>query len=93
MAEDPAAWLRVRGQAQRLIECLSDGGYLLLRTPWPFLHEAPEEAQPGPRPTEEGEVPAPRIPRKRVDLTIAGARGPETHEYGSTAVHLYMRSK
>lgn len=26
-----------------------------------------------------------------VDLTIPGALGPETHDYGSTAVHLYMR--
>lgn len=26
-----------------------------------------------------------------VDLRIAGALGPETHVYGSTAVHLYMR--
>lgn len=25
------------------------------------------------------------------DMAIAGAIGPETHEYGSTAVHLYMR--
>ena len=28
-----------------------------------------------------------------VDLTMEGADGPETHEYGSTAVHLYMRKK
>jgi 16S rRNA (guanine966-N2)-methyltransferase len=26
-----------------------------------------------------------------VDLTIPGAKGPETHVYGSTAVHFYMR--
>jgi len=26
-----------------------------------------------------------------VDLSIEGAIGPETHDYGSTAVHLYMR--
>ena len=29
--------------------------------------------------------------RQLGDLVIAGARGPETHEYGSTAVHLYMK--
>jgi 16S rRNA (guanine(966)-N(2))-methyltransferase RsmD len=29
--------------------------------------------------------------RKLGDLTIEGAVGPETHAYGSTAVHLYMR--
>lgn len=28
-----------------------------------------------------------------VDLTLAGAAGPETHKYGSTAVHWYMRRK
>jgi hypothetical protein len=27
------------------------------------------------------------------DLVIAGARGPETHRYGTTAVHFYMRAK
>ncbi len=28
-----------------------------------------------------------------VDLTLAGAVGPETHVYGSTAMHLYMRKR
>ncbi|USN99786.1 MAG: RsmD family RNA methyltransferase [Phycisphaeraceae bacterium] len=28
-----------------------------------------------------------------VDLTLENAEGPETHVYGSTAVHLYMRKK
>lgn len=28
-----------------------------------------------------------------VDLTLAGAVGPETHIYGSTAMHLYMRKR
>lgn len=28
-----------------------------------------------------------------VDLRMEGAVGPETHKYGSTAVHLYMRAK
>jgi 16S rRNA (guanine966-N2)-methyltransferase len=108
MAEDPAAWLRVRGQAQRLVECLSDDGYLLLRTPWPFLHEVPEEAT-HPRQSQEQEGDSHSltlgarssedeplgalIPRRRVDPSIPGARGPETHEYGSTAVHLYMRAR
>lgn len=27
------------------------------------------------------------------DLVIAGTRGPETHRYGTTAVHFYMRAK
>ncbi len=28
-----------------------------------------------------------------VDLTIPGAEGPETHVYGSTAIHLYMKKQ
>lgn len=30
-------------------------------------------------------------PLRDADLTIEGARGPETHEYGSMALHFYMR--
>ncbi len=30
--------------------------------------------------------------KQEVDLQMAGALGPETHDYGSTAVHLYMRA-
>lgn len=33
------------------------------------------------------------VVRHDVDLTLAGAIGPETHPYASTAVHLYMRRK
>jgi 16S rRNA (guanine966-N2)-methyltransferase len=33
--------------------------------------------------------PAPAVP---ADLKIPGAAGPETHPYGTTAVHLYMRA-
>jgi 16S rRNA G966 N2-methylase RsmD len=31
--------------------------------------------------------------RTPADLSIPGALGPETHSYGSTAVHLYMRAR
>ncbi|MCC6661446.1 MAG: 16S rRNA (guanine(966)-N(2))-methyltransferase RsmD [Phycisphaerales bacterium] len=94
MAEDPAAWRRVCGQAQRLLGCLADDGYLLIRTPWPFLHELPEDARPPLVPADAGgDTPAPPVPRRRVDLALPGADGPETHEYGSTAVHLYMRRR
>jgi hypothetical protein len=34
-----------------------------------------------------------KVVRREIDLHLAGARGPETHEYTSQAVHLYMRSK
>jgi 16S rRNA G966 N2-methylase RsmD len=33
-----------------------------------------------------------RLERHDVDLSIEGARGPETHEYASQAVHLYMKA-
>jgi len=48
---DPAGWIRVRTQFMRLIDLLSDGGFAILRTPWPFTHEiggdtAPPDASP-----------------------------------------------
>ena len=37
---------------------------------------------------------APVVPKvTRPDLSIPGAIGPETHIYGTMAVHLYMRAK
>lgn len=36
---------------------------------------------------------APKPKWKAADLTIPGAAGPETHVYGSMAVHLYMKAK
>lgn len=45
---------------------------------------------------EHGHAPrgaaAPGPPRPPADLSVAGALGPETHAYGGTAVHLYMRA-
>jgi 16S rRNA (guanine(966)-N(2))-methyltransferase RsmD len=44
----------------------------------------------------EPEPPADESPKNRrepVDLHMAGARGPETHEYTGMAVHLYMKHK
>lgn len=38
-------------------------------------------------PFEEGEGPE----RREIDLAIEGAKGPETHVYRHTAVHLYMK--
>lgn len=34
-----------------------------------------------------------KVTREPVDLHMANAEGPETHEYASMAVHLYMRKK
>ncbi|MCC7388358.1 MAG: RsmD family RNA methyltransferase [Phycisphaerales bacterium] len=101
LVRDPAQWPRVREQLGRLIGKLDDTGYALLRTPWPFLHaeegEA-EEGRPAPRRFRDEEVEeidldeaSPKAPMHPVDLAIPGALGPETHGYGSMAVHLYMR--
>ena len=35
----------------------------------------------------------PSVVRTIADWTIPGARGPETHPYGSTAVHFYMKRR
>lgn len=64
------SWERVRAQSSRLSRRLTETGYLVLRTPWPPLHE-------------DG---------SRIDLSIPGTIGPETHTYGGMAVHLYMRA-
>lgn len=79
MVEDPASRKRAFDQFARLIECLDDKGFAILRTPWPFVDHIEREDRPG----EFDKVPA--------SLAIAGAEGPETHAYGSTAVHWYMR--
>lgn len=39
-------WERVRGQFGRLIDLLSDDGFAVLRTPWPFLHPDDPAAAP-----------------------------------------------
>ncbi|MGD1917180.1 MAG: RsmD family RNA methyltransferase [Phycisphaerales bacterium] len=125
LARDPKAWQRVLSQASRLVQRLSDDGYLLLRTPWPFL-QVPEGERPEPskrKPEQEevislslddgslesqdideieamfeaiaaGEVIEDDDEPKFVEgsLEIEGAVGPETHEYGTTAVHWYQRA-
>ncbi len=120
LVNEPVGWRRVRDQSAKFVELLSDDGFLVLRTPWPFLHEAEESGVSGREPAvrrpdaearrhgpgpkrqepdtdEEAEAAqdgqASRPARTAPDLSILGAAGPETHEYGSTAVHLYMRRK
>lgn len=62
------------------------------------VDDEPDDLEPqaqGPDPeSEEPEIVDEAIkPRQTeaADLTIAGAVGPETHVYGNTAIHLYMR--
>jgi len=131
LARDPKSWQRVLAQAGKLTQRLTDDGYLLLRTPWPFLQlpetEAAEIApRHGKRRAEKEEVTSLKLDDGSLDtqdideieamfeaiaageviedgedgpkfingpLEIAGAIGPETHEYGSTAVHWYQRDR
>lgn len=87
LVADPARRSRVLEQFARVVERLDAGGFAILRTPWPAVdiieHETDEM-------DEEG---APLVRRERVDidLRVAGAIGPETHAYGSTALHLFMK--
>ncbi len=132
LARDPKSWQRVLAQAGKLVQKLTDDGYLLLRTPWPFLQlaeaEAPETEpnrnKRGKRKPEREKVVSLNLDDGSLDsqdideieamfeaiaageaiedgedgpefidgpLEIAEAVGPETHEYGSTAVHWYQR--
>lgn len=112
LVKEPDGWQRVKRQAARLIDLLDDTGYLVLRTPWPFLHPIEPDVnwdQPGETisidlsqegadealDAFEAELEAAAAKHRgagaAVDLTIDTAIGPETHDYGTTAVHLYMK--
>ncbi len=39
-------WKRMRVQFERLVSCLTDDGFGIFRTPWPFEQELPPEATP-----------------------------------------------
>lgn len=162
LVRDIVGWKRVRSQLERLIACLSDDGYAMLRTPWPFVQLVDEEgkdASDGGDAREEGrgkrrgredgrkgkrdrgergkerrspqggeeevwsienrreedltglseaeieaidaaeaDALAEAAEKKKLqkifpDLAIPGAAGPETHEYGTMAVHLYQRTR
>jgi 16S rRNA (guanine(966)-N(2))-methyltransferase RsmD len=174
MIREPGGWERMRRHCGQLAELLAEDGFLVLRTPWPFVLEVPieeaagglgvagpgagdrlgapvprrkgrkqkrerfrwgqgpegeavewlsridgpvggragggtsrggagamdEEPLPGADAGGEGDeedgvvvrgVPELTVERVKPDLSLPGARGPETHAYGSTAVHWYMR--
>lgn len=78
MMKDEAKRHRVFDQFARAVQMLDETGFAIIRTPWPFVEVVGEDDQ-----------------RQRVDLSleIDGAIGPETHAYGSTAVHWYMRDR
>lgn len=87
MVEDAAARRRVFAQFSKLVGMLDDedgGGFAILRTPWP-LNDREEIGQ------DEDGLPLTR--KTPVGMEIAGAIGPETHVYGSMAVHWYQRAR
>lgn len=79
MMVDPDARGRVLDQFRRFVEVLDPAGFAIIRTPWPLA-----DHEPDPRDPEQ-------IVKIPVSLALEGARGPETHVYGSTALHWYMR--
>jgi 16S rRNA (guanine(966)-N(2))-methyltransferase RsmD len=152
LIRERAGWARVRDQFGRFIQMLTDDGFAVIRTPWPFTHALHEEVQT----TDPRESPKARRAehirdhgqaerghershdtgdledadeadftdeltpeeidaafderdddadtdidanaevdpaREPVDLSVARAIGPETHIYGSMAVHLYMKQR
>lgn len=48
LVKQPAGWNRVRDQATRLAGLLAGDGFLVLRTPWPFVLDAAEAESPPP---------------------------------------------
>lgn len=78
---DPSRRARVYEQFRRFIALLDPSGFGIIRTPWPF-----DDYEDDPRDPE-------RRVRVEVPLEIEGARGPETHVYGSSALHWYMRTQ
>lgn len=74
-------------EGQALLKELMDGGAI----------EIGQDGQPieagAAHTADAGGVSTPKRTLTRGDLSVPGAIGPETHAYGTMAVHLYMRSK
>ena len=100
---EPESRQRVFRQLNRLIQLLDDDGYAVFRTPWP-LYEGmvlPISPDDDAAPVdlmdaalnwrEESVSDGPLIDHTPVELHLDEAVGPETHDYGSMAVHLYMK--
>lgn len=56
----------------------------------PGAADAPDDAHAD---EDHADHAGPNVTYHQVDLAMAGAVGPETHVYASTAVHLYMRQR
>ena len=79
MMNDPVQRRQILDQFVRLAALLDDDGFAIIRTPWPFYE---------PRQDDD-----PQGQRQVVDLSLDGLDGPETHVYGSTAVHWYAKAR
>lgn len=84
LTRDPEGWERIRRQMSRFVGLLDGTGYAVVRTPWPFIFKEEIDG-------EREDVNAPKARVIEPDMSIEGAVGPETHSYGTTAMHLYMR--
>lgn len=87
MMIEAASRARVWEQFARCIPLLDDDGFAIIRTPWPYVETIEEETG---EVDEDGNELVKRT-RLNLPLTVPGAKGPETHEYGSTAVHWYVK--
>lgn len=82
LMRDPQQRERVMGQFARAIDLLDEKGFAIIRTPCPNVDLIPNSKDP--------EAPSKKVD---IDMSLDNAVGPETHEYGTTAVHLYMRKQ
>ncbi len=83
MVWDARMWERCRAQLARLVDLLDETGYLIVRTPNPPV-----------RRIKAGDADETGTTRyEPVDLSIPGAKGPESHAYGRMAVHLYAADR
>lgn len=86
MMQDPAQRKRILDQFLRLVQLLDDdagGGFAILRSPWP-MNDREEVGE-----DENGLTITAKTP---VPLKLQGAIGPETHVYGSMAIHWYQKA-
>lgn len=76
----PLGWRRVKAQLERFIPLLSDDGFAVLRTPWPFTHAQESSQEPPP-----GEERREKKPRRNGKDRRKGGR-PELDEDGDEII-------
>jgi len=85
MFYDPDGIPALISQMERLSSCLTEDGYLIVRTELPF--DAKMEPD-----DKNGMKPVPILDCPLQELTPSGLIGPETHTYKSMALHFYQRA-